>query len=354
MIQIEHLDKQYGVFTALVDINLTVLAGEFIAILGPSGCGKTTLLKLLAGFIKPTAGQIMLNGELVGSAHSLKPPEKRNLGMVFQSFALWPHMTVEEHILFPLKHHRFAEAKRKQDQRARVDTVLQMVGLESLKKRYPSELSGGQGQRVALARAIAPRPSILLMDEPLSALDAELRIEMRKEIQTIHRQTGTTVVYVTHDQGEALAMADRIVVMNQGRVEQVDSPETIYTRPKSVFVSRFVGKSNVMEGQWISTDTFMPKGFPSVQWKDLGVSLELKRQNVYPIRPEQWKLEEPSPGQLNGKVLFAQFQGNEVHYTVSVEEQLLTIYSPIYEKRYEPGNEVSVRLRIPANLLLRI
>ena len=215
MIHFHEISKQYGKLTALKNINLELVDKEFVAILGPSGCGKTTLLKLLAGFMKPTAGHIKLNEELVASAKTLVPPEKRNISMVFQSFALWPHMTVEENIYFPLKHHHFGKINDKFGQATIVSEVLEMVGLENLRHRYPSELSGGQMQRVALARAIAPKPSLLLMDEPLSALDAELRMEMRKEIQGIHRMLGTTIVYVTHDQGEALAMADRIVVMNK-------------------------------------------------------------------------------------------------------------------------------------------
>ena len=181
--------------------------------------------------------------------------------MVFQSHALWPHITVEEHIYFPLKHHHFGKINDKFVQAKIVSEVLELVVLENLRHRYPSELSGVQMQRVSLARAIAPKPSLLLMDEPLSALDAELRMEMRKEIQRIHRMLGTTIVFVTHDQGEALAMADRIVVMNHSEVEQVDTPENIYTKPKSIFVSTFVGKSNIMKVNGYRTKLLFQKIF---------------------------------------------------------------------------------------------
>ena len=280
----------------------------------------------------------------MASANTLVPPEKRNISMVFQSLALWPHMTVEEHIFFPLKHHRFGKTQDKQEQTERVREVLEMVGLEQLRNRYPTELSGGQRQRVALARAIVPRPNLLLMDEPLSALDAELRMEMRKEIQGIHRQLGTTIVYVTHDQGEALAMADRIVVMNNGEIEQVDTPETIYTKPKSVFVSTFVGKSNLITGEWVTSDSFVPADFPYVTWSDIGISEELKKQNIYPVRPEQWVLDKPHPRDMKGKVQFAQFQGNEIHYSVLVNEKTYSVYSSVFHQRFEPGDLVGLKM----------
>ena len=344
MIQLQGISKHYGNFTALKNINLELLEKEFIAILGPSGCGKTTLLKLLAGFMRPSSGQIILDGQLIASENKLIPPEKRNISMVFQSHALWPHMTVEEHIYFPLKHHYFGKIQNKIEQAAAVTEVLEMVGLEKLRHRFPSELSGGQRQRVSLARAIAPKPSLLLMDEPLSALDAELRMDMRKEIQRIHHQLGTTIVFVTHDQGEALAMADRIVVMNNGEIEQVDTPENLYTRPKSIFVSTFVGKSNVIKGKWVTDDTFIPDQFPLFTWKDIGIPAELKNQQVFSVRPEQWLLEDPEPNEIIGKVLFSQFQGNEIHYSVLVNKNTISAAAPFKQKRYKPGESVSLKI----------
>jgi iron(III) transport system ATP-binding protein len=344
MIQLHEISKQYGKFTALKNINLELVEKEFVAILGPSGCGKTTLLKLLAGFMKPTTGHIKLDDQLIASEKTLVPPEKRNISMVFQSHALWPHMTVEEHIYFPLKHHHFGKINDKFGQATIVSEVLEMVGLENLRHRYPSELSGGQMQRVSLARAIAAKPSLLLMDEPLSALDAELRMEMRKEIQRIHRMLGTTIVFVTHDQGEALAMADRIVVMNQGEVEQVDTPENIYTKPKSIFVSTFVGKSNIIKGKWVSNETFIPKNFPSVTWSDMGIGEALKKEQVYPVRPEQWILDDPQQSEIVGKVIYSQFQGNEIHYSVLVNEKTISITASVMQKRFNTGDSVSLKI----------
>lgn len=346
MIQFHDIGKKYGQYTAIKNINLQIEDKEFVAILGPSGCGKTTLLNLLAGFMKPTFGHITFDDERIASEKILVPPEKRDISIVFQSHALWPHMTVEDHIYFPLKYHHFGKILDKQAQSIRVQEVLEMVGLDPLRNRYPTELSGGQRQRVALARAIAPRPNLLLMDEPLSALDAELRIEMRKEIQKIHQQLGTTIVYVTHDQGEALAMADKIVVMNNGEIEQVDAPETVYTRPKSAFVATFVGKSNVITGKWLTSDSFVPDDFPFVTWSDIGITDELKKQNVYLIRPEQFVLDQLHPGEIKGKVLFSQFQGNEIHYTVLVKETTLSVTSSAIQKRFKPGDLVSLKLNV--------
>ena len=344
MISIDGLKRNYGNFTALDNINLELLNGEFIAILGPSGCGKTTLLRLLAGFMKPTEGTITIDNELAASSNKLVPPEKRNISMVFQSFALWPHMTVEEHIRFPLKHHRFGKTKGKEEQAIKVVEALEMVGLSHLKDRYPAELSGGQKQRVALARAIVSKPSLLLMDEPLSALDAELRMEMRREIGTIHRKLGTTIIYVTHDQGEALAMADRIVVMNDGKIEQIGTPESIYNAPQSVFVSTFVGTSNLIKGEWVGENRFIPANFPSVSWQDIGISKEIKAQNLYPVRPEQWKLGEAEQNQMTGIVQFAQFQGNEIHYSIQSGEETINVYASVFEKRFLPGDTVSLKI----------
>ena len=216
--------KSFKNIQALKGISLSIEDGEFVAIVGPSGCGKTTLLRLIAGFEQPTEGEIYMDDICVANKKGSIAPEKRNLGMVFQAFALWPHMKVREQVCFPLKHHRFVEQSLKDQKNERVEEMLKLVGLIEFSERLPGDLSGGQKQRVAIARALAPSPSLLLMDEPLSSLDAKLRIELRNEIQTIHRKTNTSIVYVTHDQSEALAMADKIVVMNAGEIEQVGTP----------------------------------------------------------------------------------------------------------------------------------
>lgn len=344
MIQLHDVSKQYGSFTALHSVNLAMKHGEFTAILGPSGCGKTTLLKLLAGFMEPTSGDIQMDGSLVASKHQLIPPEKRNIGMVFQSFALWPHMTVYDHIVFPLRHHRHTQDEWKKDMVARVQHVLKMVGLDQLFDRYPSELSGGQKQRVALARAIAPLPDILLMDEPLSALDVELRMDMRTEIQRIHRETKACIVYVTHDQGEALAMADKIVVMNKGKIEQIGSPEDIYTKPETAFVASFVGKCNMVKGKW-EEGRFTPRAFPWETWPDIGVAESLKQEGFCPVRPEQWAMADEAGEGLKGTVLSVQYQGKEVHYVIEVEEERWTVHQSIFSRRYQAGDTVSLAVK---------
>ncbi|MDQ0340684.1 iron(III) transport system ATP-binding protein [Caldalkalibacillus uzonensis] len=341
MIQLHDVSKTYAGQPALSAVNLTIERGEFVAILGPSGCGKTTLLKLLAGFIKPTVGTITIDGVVVASPSHALPPEKRNIGMVFQSFALWPHMTVAEHIRFPLLHHRYVTSKLKENIEQRVREVLKLTGMDRFADRYPAELSGGQKQRVSLGRAIAPLPGLLLMDEPLSALDAELRMELRREIQAIHQQTQAAIVYVTHDQSEALAMADRVIVMNDGHIEQAAPPETIYTQPQSPFVATFVGKCNLVEGRW-EGECFRPAHAPAERWPDTGVVAEFKRQNLYPVRPEQFKLFPAGETSVAATVTFAQYQGQEIHYTVQVGEQTWTIYQPASSRRFMPGERVGL------------
>ncbi|TWT25450.1 ABC transporter ATP-binding protein [Planomicrobium sp. CPCC 101110] len=344
MIELVGVSKKYGSFTALHEVDLEIEQGEFIAILGPSGCGKTTLLKLLAGFMGPTDGFIVMDDSTVASAKRVTPPEKRNIGMVFQSFALWPHMTIADHIKFPLDHHPNRKKESRQEVQERMGEVLRLVGLDSFSDRYPSELSGGQKQRVALARAIAPKPNLMLMDEPFSALDVELRMEMRKEIQKLHRETGASIVFVTHDQGEALAIADRIVVMNQGRIEQIASPEMIYTRPETEFVATFVGKCNLVKGQW-QDGSFIPKINPHCLWPDLGVAKTFKKNGIYPVRPEQLQLSMVALNGVHGRVTFVQYQGHEIHYTVEISGETWTVHESVYSPRFYVGDEVTVGLK---------
>lgn len=344
MIKVSNVSKKYGSFTALHSIDLEIGDGEFIAVLGPSGCGKTTLLKLLAGFMGPTEGTIAMDDTVLASTKRVLPPEKRNIGMVFQSFALWPHMTVAEHIKFPLSYHPNKIKEGKREQQERISEVLKLVGLNALADRYPSELSGGQKQRVALARAIAPLPNLLLMDEPLSALDVELRMEMRKEIQKLHRETKASIVFVTHDQGEALAIADKIVVMNEGRIEQIAPPEILYTRPETEFVATFVGKCNLVKGQW-QNGRFVPEIDPNNVWTDLGVADSFKENGIYPVRPEQFQLMPPHDKGLQGVVSFVQYQGHEIHYTVEVYDETWTIHESVFSSRFQTGDVVGIFLK---------
>ncbi|RXT04348.1 ABC transporter ATP-binding protein [Ammoniphilus sp. CFH 90114] len=328
--QLIEVSKRFGDYEALKSIHLTFHPCEFIAILGPSGCGKTTLLRMLAGFDSPTTGEIHMNGQRVGTPDYALPPEKRNIGMVFQSFALWPHMKVKEQVEFPLLHHKDVPQELRARKNERVEEVLNMVGLKHLANRMPSELSGGQKQRVSLARAIAPKPSMLLMDEPLSSLDVELRLEMRREIQELHRLTKAGIIYVTHDQGEALAMADRIVVMKDGCVEQIGTPQEIYENPQTIFVSTFVGKANLIAGQW-EGNRFRPEATRGeVEWTRPSVPDAFRKQQVYPVRPEQFGMERVGPG-IRGTIINLQYQGKEIYYTVDTGSQQVEVHGSIHK-----------------------
>ncbi|MDQ2103597.1 putative 2-aminoethylphosphonate ABC transporter ATP-binding protein [Azospirillum isscasi] len=236
-LRLESIVKNYGAFTALKGVSLDIRRGEFVCFLGPSGCGKTTLLRVIAGLDPQDSGRVALDGRDV----SRLPPAARDYGIVFQSYALFPNLTVHKNIAYGLKLRREAE-------RARVAELLHLVGLPDVAGKYPAQLSGGQQQRIALARALAPSPGLLLLDEPLSALDARVRVHLRQQIRDLHRRLGITTIMVTHDQEEALTMADRIVVMNHGVIEQVGSPDAIYRSPASRFVADFVGSMNFLPG----------------------------------------------------------------------------------------------------------
>ena len=239
-LSIQHVKKTFGDLTVVQDFNLDVGTGEFVSFLGPSGCGKTTVLRMVAGFEEPTAGSIVIAGKDV----TRLKPNQRNIGMVFQAYALFPNLTVAQNIAFGLK----VAGMPRADSDARVAEMLNLIKLPQFGDRYPYQLSGGQQQRVALARAIAPKPKLLLLDEPLSALDAKVRVSLRDEIRSIQKELGITTVFVTHDQEEALSISDRIVVMYGGKAEQVGTPFEIYNRPATKFVANFVGTLNVLEG----------------------------------------------------------------------------------------------------------
>ncbi|BAL74352.1 ABC transporter ATP-binding protein [Bradyrhizobium cosmicum] len=235
-LELDRVAKQFGAQTVVDDFSLSVGKGEFISFLGPSGCGKTTTLQMIAGFLDPTRGAILLEGKDLAAIH----PAKRGLGIVFQSYALFPHMTAAENVAFGLEMRKVTRSERAE----RVRAALAMVGLAGYEDRHPRRMSGGQQQRVALARALVIKPSVLLLDEPLSNLDAKLREEMQIELRQIQRTIGTTTILVTHDQNEAMSLSDRIVVMSQGKIEQIGTPQETYERPASAFVSQFLGKTN--------------------------------------------------------------------------------------------------------------
>jgi iron(III) transport system ATP-binding protein len=316
---------------------LRVKKGEILALLGPSGCGKTTTLRLIAGFEVPDAGRIELGGELMTGGATFVPPEQRGVGIVFQDFALFPHLTVERNVAFGL---RRLEA-RLRDRRAR--EIIETVGLCPFAKRYPHELSGGQAQRVALARALAPRPSLLLLDEPLVSLDAPLKEEMILELKEIQRRLGVTTLYITHDQAEAMKVADRLAVMRQGRLEQVDSPETVYLHPRSRFVASFLGKATLLEGVARSGRVQTLLGSFDVPGPDGRVTLA--------VRPEDLQIDEA--GAVRGRLVERLFLGQEgVAYLVEVNGTRLRCPGPPNGMRpLRLGQEVALSVvRPPAAL----
>ena len=282
-VDLRGLTKRYGALAAVDDVSLRIDHGQLVCLLGPSGCGKTTTLRLIAGFLEPTAGEIHVGARLVSSSARTLPPEQRNMSMIFQSYALWPHMTVRDNIVYGLK-----LRKLDRDTIARkLDAILATTKLAPLADRYPGELSGGQQQRVALARALIVEPETLLLDEPLSNLDANLREEMRFEVRRLHDEYRYTTVYVTHDQSEAMTTADLIAVMNAGKIEQAGTPEDIYDRPRSEFVARFIGASNVVKGQSVDGNRV---SFAGVPLRCNGATLTAGRDAAVSIRPHDIKI----------------------------------------------------------------
>ena len=301
-ITIKNVTKAFGDNVVLKGFDQSFKDGEFITLLGPSGCGKTTMLRMIAGFEKPTTGEIYIGDRLVSSAKTFVPPEKRDIGMVFQSYAVWPHMTVAENVAYPLTIQR----KKKDEIKAEVERVLEIVHLSQYAERIPSQLSGGQQQRVALARALVARPEVLLLDEPLSNLDAKLRESMRFEIKEIQQRLGITVVYVTHDQTEAMAMSDRVILINRGVVQQAASPAVIYDSPANQFVADFLGKVVFLKGE-------VKDGKIALDGADQSVAYDGEKTGRVEIavRPERITLSTES-GELKG-VLESQYYLGDVN-----------------------------------------
>jgi putative spermidine/putrescine transport system ATP-binding protein len=323
---LQSLTKRFGDATVVDSLSLTVAKGEFVSLLGPSGCGKTTTLQMIAGFVEPSAGAIHL-----GERDLTKiKPAARGLGIVFQSYALFPHMTAAENIAFGLEMRGIAKV----EQAKRVDEVLALVGLAGLSDRYPRRMSGGQRQRVALARALVIRPNVLLLDEPLSNLDAKLREEMQVELRQIQRTVGTTTILVTHDQGEAMALSDRIVVMNRGRVEQVARPTEIYQMPTTTFVANFLGKINVLPATIAGGIASIGAG----RWAAAGMADGAAKASV---RPERVDFSD-SEG-LSGMVKARIFQGHHWLVQVATEVGLVLVIAP-NDGRVIPNDGATVRL----------
>jgi ABC-type spermidine/putrescine transport systems, ATPase components len=314
-IQIRDLQKSFGQFQALKGIDLTVEDGTLLALLGPSGCGKSTTLQLLAGFETPTAGEIRVNDRVISNPQGVVPPEHRDISLVFQNYAVWPHKTVAENVAFGLQIRKVPRAALQE----KLTKTLKTVHLDHLADRYPSELSGGQQQRVALARALIVEPSILLLDEPLSNLDAHLREEMRFEIRRVHDLLGLTTVYVTHDQGEALVTANQVAVMNGGSVQQLGSPREIFELPANAFVAAFIGSNNVIKGVLAGPGT-LRFGEQSLVGLDRSGAVPGAEITLC-IRPSKVRVVGPNPGVTNvlpGTVLRTAYLGEYCDVLVDI------------------------------------
>lgn len=346
-VRLENVGKRYGDQWVLRQVHLQIERGEFYTFLGPSGCGKTTLLRSIAGFISPDEGTVYLDGKPVNYV----PPWQRDVGMVFQNYALWPHMTVYENVAFGLRERNVSKAEME----SRVTQALEQVDLKGTEWRRPSQLSGGQQQRVALARTLVIQPRVLLLDEPLSNLDAKLRAEMRLELLKLQRELGITTIYVTHDQEEALALSTRIAVMESGRIVQEGSPPEIYEEPRNRFVAEFVGKSNLFFGTIVhATDTLF-----EIQTDDglkiraasplASGKLRQGEKVLLNVRPEAMHLkrsaeESSKMNQLSGKVSALAYQGSSVEYEIEVRGRALKahIVNPKGKPLFQRGEEVQV------------
>lgn len=359
-ITVRNLTKKFGQMAVVNGVTLTVEEGELFTLLGPSGCGKTTLLRLIAGFYAPDEGDVLFNDRRVNDV----PPHERHIGMVFQNYALWPHMTVWDNVAYGLKLRNVLQA----DINERVQGVLSKVKLDGFEQRYPGQLSGGQQQRVALARALVLNPDILLLDEPLSNLDAKVRIQVRAEIRKLQKELGITTIYVTHDQEEALTLSDRIAVFNQGKVFQVGPPKELYERPTSRFVADFIGINNLLDGTVLPAVAGSERTHVTTA---LGEIAGLRNANLNPgdscvicVRPENAHVNDDNvqssgpANVLSGKVAFAAYLGNTLRYDVDLgsgitfkadvrdpwHHQTLPLGAPI-----EVSFPVSSTLVIPAN-----
>jgi len=327
---LSHVNKSFGEMPAVEDFNLEVEQGEFVSFLGPSGCGKTTTLRMVAGFELPTSGNISIAGQDL----TYVPPNKRNIGMVFQSYALFPNMTVAGNIGYGL----MVSGKSKAVVASRVQEMLSLIHLEAFAARYPYQLSGGQQQRVALVRALAIHPQVLLLDEPLSALDAKIRVELRQEIRRIQQQLGITTIYVTHDQEEALSLSDRVVVMSQGHMEQVGTPSEIYNYPQTEFVAKFVGQINLLPVDVINP----PQGVVSVGKQVIRTSRAINFASGHTLRLAI-RPEELNPGyleganNLSGRVEAITYLGSIVRVRIDVDGHMVSMDMFNERKQYRPA-----------------
>ncbi len=332
-VTLRHITKRFGATVALEDVSLSVQSGELMALVGPSGCGKTTILRLIAGFETPDAGDILFDEQSVLDL----APERRRVGLVFQTYALFPHMNVFQNIAYGLK---FTKSYRPDE---RVRELLDLVGLAGVEQRMPSELSAGQQQRVALARALAPNPKVLLLDEPLSALDAQLRGRLRREIKELQRTLKITTLYVTHDQEEALAVADRVVVMSVAHVEQVGTPKEVYYAPATEFVARFIGRGNLLNAQIVQCEgesVLLSVGGSHIPARLIGA--EVGQQIMVLVRPEQMRLHQPAENVLRGKIRGLEFAGDALWLHIETADGVLTVKANAYDNVLSEGDVVQL------------
>lgn len=325
-----------GIFTAVDDISITINSGEFVTLLGPSGCGKTTTLRMIAGFETPTNGDILLGDQVINDL----PPNKRDTAMVFQSYALFPHYTIYENIAYGLKIQKMDANTVKQ----KVNHIIKLVGLDGLENRSPGQLSGGQQQRVALARALVMEPGVLLFDEPLSNLDAKLRVYMRNEIRKIQKNLGLTSIYVTHDQSEAMSLSDRVIIMNKGKIEQVGTPQEIYQRPATEFIADFIGTANFADGVvneikdgcvWVN----MLDSITKIPVLDSSGFQTGEKVRVV-IRPESITVGDT--GRYKGRIVLSTFMGNVQEYTIKSADTMLFVETsnPGAKKIYTENDDI--------------
>ncbi len=343
-ITVQGLTKRFGPLEVVSRVGFSIEEGEMFTLLGPSGCGKTTLLRLIAGFYAPDEGEVLFDGRVVTNL----PPHERGIGMVFQNYALWPHMTVFQNVAYGLKLRKVPQTEIAE----RISAVLGKVKLGGLEDRYPGQISGGQQQRVALARALVLNPRILLLDEPLSNLDAKIRIQVRAEIRKLQKELGITTVYVTHDQEEALTLSDRIAVFNQGKVFQIGPPKTLYERPENRFVADFIGINNLIEGTIESVDASPPRLRVKTAIGEISALLDERLRPgdscIVSVRPENAGLDgETAIGsnRVQGTIAFAAYLGNAVRYDVDLGQGVVfkvDIRDPWHHEQRPIGAPVAV------------
>lgn len=335
----DHVVKKYGEAVIIPDLSLEIHEGEFFTLLGPSGCGKTTLLRMIAGFNSIEGGEIRFNDTVINSLS----PAKRNIGMVFQNYAIFPHMNVKKNVAFGLTNRHVPHEEIEK----RVAKMLATVKIEALQERMPERLSGGQQQRVALARAIVIEPNVLLMDEPLSNLDAKLRVEMRNAIKEIQKSVNITTVYVTHDQEEAMAVSDRIAIMKDGVIQQIDSPRAIYKRPANIFVATFIGHSTVMNG--VLRKTALDLGGWTVNLSNISSGNENPETAVkVSVRPEEFCLSDDGEGlhgRISGSVFLGFYSQNFVKLDNGSEAEFIVDHKAM-EREFKPGDRVTLKADI--------